>query len=131
LNCSNGRRQSRVAVSVAYAVLMLLGIYAVVDHGLAVPDTLTWIVLTAALVAVGVLVGPPALFPPPALVLASVPAGYSDLSRYRAEIPIWVGVTGLAAPALGLALVGVLAGLLVTSLRAGPRRSGNHSAMHG
>lgn len=104
----------KVAGGVAYVALMLFWIYAVVDQGLDVPEALTWILLAAAQVAVGVVIGWPALLLPPALVLAAVPAGYSDSWRNGEELPIWFGVMVLAVPAVVLVVLGAFGRVVAT-----------------
>ena len=86
---------------------MSLWIYGVLDRGMAVPETATWIVLVAAQVAAGAVLGWWAALLPPALVLASVPAGYGAALDGE-EFPIWFGVAALLIPALVLVVAGAL-----------------------
>ena len=106
-----------VAAGAAYVALMLLWVYGVVDRGIDVPDATTWVLLAAAQVALGVVVGWPGLLLPPAMVLASVPAGYGDSLRFSVELPIWFSVLVLAVPALALVALGAIGRVVATRAR--------------
>jgi hypothetical protein len=92
-------------------------VYGVADRGWDLPEAPIWVLLVAVQILVGAVLRWWALLLPGAMLLLSIPAGYSD-AYSGADIPIWFSVMVLGVMALPLIVVGVLGGYYV---RRGPR----------
>lgn len=98
----------KVAALASYVGLMVFWIYGILDERLDAPEAPEVIVVVAAQILIGVSLGWWAFLLPPAVVLMSVPAGYSDGPPVHEEFPIWFGLMFSAVPAMALVALGVL-----------------------
>ena len=107
----------RLLIAFVYVVLVVTWVYGVADRGWDLPEAPIWVLLVAVQILVGAVLRWWALLLPGAMLLLSIPAGYSD-AYSGADIPIWFSVMVLGVMALPLIVVGVSGGYHV---RRGPR----------